>query len=64
MQAIWNPSSVNRTREVYTPTAASVIATRTSYILTNSGRWLPADPFAQLGAVLDRARRRTYRDAR
>lgn len=60
MPVIWNPSSVNRTSDVYTPTAASVIATRTTYILTNSGRWLLADPLARLAALPKP--RRTYRD--
>lgn len=60
MPVVYNPSSVNFTSDVYTPTAASVVATRTPYILTNSGRWLPADPIAQL-SQLAAIRRRANR---
>lgn len=60
MPVISNASSVNRTADVYTPTAASVVATRTTYILTNSGRWLLADPLARL-AALSADRRRANR---
>ncbi len=63
MPAIWNPNSINLTAEVYTPTAASRVDTRTAYILTNSGRWLLADPLARL-ASLRPTDRRSFRSLR